>query len=150
MKFPVIAFLALGLLACNSKADKQPNILLITVDDMNFDTPGCFGGDKNLTPNIDRLAAEGMRFERAHVALAICQSSRQCLMTGRYPHNAGFRWFEPVAEGVPILTALLYEQGYINACFGKAEHLQPRERYIWDESLDLNPVSYTHLTLPTN
>lgn len=140
------------LLSCSSGQDMHPNILLITVDDMNFDTPGSFGGDKNITPNIDRLAAQGMRFTRAHVPLAICQVSRQSLMTGRYPHNGGFRWFDPVAQEVPILTELLHKEGYINACFGKADHLQPRERYRWDESLDLNqmdggrePVKYYEL-----
>ena len=142
MRFIIITCLAISLMACNSSPERQPNILLITVDDMNFDTPGCFGGDMNLTPNIDRLASQGMRFERAHVALAICQASRQSLMTGRYPHNAGFRWIEPVADGVPLLTGLLNEQGYMNACFGKAEHLQPRERYMWDESLDLNQIDW--------
>ena len=130
------------LLSCSSGQDMHPNILLITVDDMNFDTPGSFGGDKNITPNIDRLATQGMRFMRAHVPLAICQVSRQCLMTGRYPHNGGFRWFDPVAQEVPILTELLHTEGYINACFGKAEHLQPRERYMWDESLDLNQIDW--------
>lgn len=125
------------LLFCFSAiAEKQPNILLITVDDMNFDMPGCFGGPADLTPNIDRLASEGMRFERAHVTLAICQASRQCLMTGRYPHNAGFRWFEPVSDDTPVLPEILKAQGYRSACFGKAEHLQPRARYQWDESLD--------------
>lgn len=133
-------------------AEVRPNILLVTVDDMNFDTPGCFGGPSGLTPNIDRLATEGMRFERAHVTLAICQASRQCLMTGRYPHNAGFRWFEPVASEVPVLPEILKEQGYRSACFGKAEHLQPRARYQWDESFDQmeikggrNPEAYADL-----
>jgi N-sulfoglucosamine sulfohydrolase len=122
--------------AIGDQKSSMPNILLITVDDMNFDTPGCFGGAAELTPNIDRLAEQGMRFERAHVTLAICQASRQCLMTGRYPHNAGFRWFEPVADHVPVLTEILKRNGYMNACFGKAEHLQPRARYLWDESFD--------------
>ena len=115
----------------------RPNILLIAMDDMNYDMPGCFGGLKNLTPNIDRLATEGMRFERAHVTVAICQPSRQCLMTGRYPLNAGFRYFDPVADGVPLLPAILHSNGYMTACFGKAEHLQPRARYQWDASMDM-------------
>jgi arylsulfatase A-like enzyme len=81
------------LLSCSSGQDKRPNILLITVDDMNFDTPGSFGGDKNITPNIDRLATQGMCFKQAHVALAICQAARQCLMLGTPYYallNAGF------------------------------------------------------------
>ena len=105
-----------------------------------------------MTPNIDRLATEGMRFERAHVTLAICQASRQCLMTGRYPHNAGFRWFEPVSADTPLLPEILKGQSYRNACIGKAEHLQPRARYQWDESFDQmemkggrNPELYANL-----
>ena len=136
----------------NAANASQPNILLITVDDMNFNTPGCFGGPKDLTPHIDRLASEGMRFERAHVTVAICQPSRQALMTGRYPLNAGYRYFSPVADGVPLLPAILYEHGYMNACFGKAEHLQPRARYCWEESRDQveilggrNPALYYRL-----
>jgi N-sulfoglucosamine sulfohydrolase len=69
-------------------------ILLITVDDMDCDTPGCFGGPEGLTPDIDRLADEGIRFERAHITLVICQVSRQSLMTGRfrpYPSGRGIR-----------------------------------------------------------
>lgn len=120
----------------------QPNILLITVDDMNFDTPGCFGGPDGITPNIDKLAEQGMRFEKAHITLAICQASRQVLMTGRFPHNAGYRWFEPVADGVPILPEILHEQGYMNACFGKAEHLEPRSRYQWEMSRDIEEIKF--------
>ena len=130
MKFKLILSAGLlGMTAFATAAASQPNILLITVDDMNYDTPGCFGGPKGLTPNIDKLATQGMRFERAHVTLAICQASRQCLMTGRYPHNAGFRWFEPVSAETPVLTEILKKQGYLNACFGKADHLQPKVRY---------------------
>jgi N-sulfoglucosamine sulfohydrolase len=134
----ITTFVAAGLLSAVGAlaATTQPNILLITVDDMNFDTPGCFGGPKDLTPNIDKLATQGMRFERAHVTLAICQASRQCIMTGRYPHNAGFRWFEPVSAETPILTEILRKQGYLNACFGKSNHIQPKERYCWDESFN--------------
>ena len=53
---------------------------------MNWDAPGCFGGRvPGITPNIDRLASQGLRFERAHVTVAVCQPSRSVLMTGRYP-----------------------------------------------------------------
>ena len=55
---------------------KRPNILLITADDMNWDAPGCFGGrTPEITPNIDRLASEGVRFEYAHITIAVCQPS---------------------------------------------------------------------------
>jgi N-sulfoglucosamine sulfohydrolase len=141
----ILALSSLALLSVargGIEEQRATNILLITVDDMNFDTPGCFGGRPDLTPNIDELAQEGMRFERAHITLAICQASRQSLMTGRFPHNAGFRWFEPVADGVPLLPEILHEEGYLNACIGKAEHLEPRSRYQWEMSLDIDEIRY--------
>ena len=60
------------------------NVLLITADDMNYDSPG-FTGCRvpDITPNLDRLATEGMWFQQAHVTVAVCQPSRECIMTGR-------------------------------------------------------------------
>lgn len=130
--------LMVGVLSAEAK---RPNFLVITVDDMGFNTPGVYGGvPADVTPNIDRLASEGMRFNHGYVALSICQASRQSMMTGRYPHNAGFRWFEPVADGVPILSAVLHEHGYVSGCIGKAEHYQPRHAYNWHVSYDMNEL----------
>ncbi|MGV9383927.1 sulfatase family protein [Nonomuraea sp. NPDC003707] len=109
-----------------------PNILLITADDMGGDTPGCFGGPAEVTPALDRLAAEGMTFGRAHVAIAVCQPSRSAIMTGRWPHRNGAQGFEPIADGVPVLTRVLREAGYISGILGKVEHLQPVEAFGWD------------------
>ena len=68
----------------DNKKKKRSNILLITADDLNCDAPGCFGGQTpDITPNIDRLASEGVRFTHAHVTIAVCQPSRSVLMTGR-------------------------------------------------------------------
>src|SRR5512142_2767113 len=87
---------------------RRPNILLITADDMNWDTPGCFGGSvPGITPNIDRLASQGMRFERAHVTVAVCQPSRSALMTGRYPYRNGAEGFGPIRTDVPTLQEQL-------------------------------------------
>lgn len=73
--------------------NKRTNIMLITVDDMNYDSVGCFGCNvEDITPNLDRLATEGIRFDNAHVTIAVCQPSRSSLMTGRYPHHNGARW----------------------------------------------------------
>ena len=66
------------------------NILLFTADDMNFDSSGVYGGPvKDLTPHIDRLAGEGLRFVRAYTTVAVCQPSRQVMFTGQYPHRSG-------------------------------------------------------------
>jgi N-sulfoglucosamine sulfohydrolase len=111
----------------------QPmNILLVTADDMDGATPGCFGGHPAATPAIDRLAADGMRFNRAHVPIAVCQPSRSALLTGRWPHRNGAQGFEPIRPGVPVLTDLLRGAGYMCGILGKVEHLQPVARFGWD------------------
>ena len=67
---------------------KRPNVLLLVADDMNWDSPGCFGGAApNITPNIDKLASEGIRFFNAHVNISICTPSRSVMLTGLYPLN---------------------------------------------------------------
>ncbi len=114
-------------------AGTTPNILLITADDMNYDAPGAFGCKiRGITPNIDRLAAQGMRFTRAHVTVAVCQPSRSVLMTGRYPHRNGAEGFQPIREDVPTLQEQLRAAGYLNGILGKNSHLAPRTKFCWD------------------
>ena len=62
----------------------QPNILMILVDDLGYGDIGCYGGENIPTPNIDRLASEGVRFTDAHVMCSVCGPSRVALLTGRY------------------------------------------------------------------
>ena len=69
----------------------QPNILLITADHLRYDTLGHTGDPLIHTPAIDRLAGEGVRFERYYVQNPVCQPSRATLMTGRYPRHDGVR-----------------------------------------------------------
>ncbi|MHC4558273.1 MAG: sulfatase-like hydrolase/transferase, partial [Planctomycetota bacterium] len=120
---------------------KRPNILLITADDMNWDAPGCFGGrTPDITPNIDRLAHEGMRFEYAHITIAVCQPSRSVIMTGRYPHRNGAEGFEPIDINVPTLQEQLHQTGYLNGILGKVTHLAPREKFKWDMVSDFKEL----------
>ncbi len=115
------------------KEMRQPNILLITADDMNWDSPACFGGrTPNITPNIDRLASEGTRFHYAHITIAVCQPCRSVLMTGRYPHRNGAEGFEPINTNVPTLQEKLHEVGYLNGILGKTSHLAPADKFKWD------------------
>ncbi len=112
---------------------ERPNILFITADDMNYDSPGACGcGISNITPYIDQLAREGIRFENAHVNIAVCMPSRETLMTGRYPHRSGGEGFQPIAIDVPTLQEQLSKAGYVNGIMGKETHLAPREKFCWD------------------
>jgi len=105
----------------------RPNIVYILADDMGYGDLGANNPDSKIpTPNLDRLAAEGMRFTDAHAASAVCSPSRYGLLTGRYC------WRTPLKRGVlwpwdpPLITPdrltvakLLREQGYRTACIGK-------------------------------
>ncbi|MBP7936967.1 MAG: sulfatase [Phycisphaerae bacterium] len=116
---------------------RRVNVLLITADDLYWKTPASFGGRLlDLTPNIDRLAREGMRFMHAHVTIAVCQPSRQVLMTGRYSHRNGGEGFEPIHLDVPTLQERLHAAGYLLGCFGKLSHLAPASKYHWDSACD--------------
>ncbi len=109
------------------------NVLLITADDLNYNSVGVYGcAIPNITPHIDQLAAEGLRFTEAYMNIAICQPSRQSMMTGRYPHRNGAKGFEPIDREVPTLQEQLREAGYLNAIIGKEEHLKPMEKFCWD------------------
>ncbi|QDU94041.1 sulfatase family protein [Lignipirellula cremea] len=109
---------------------KRPNVLLIVADDMNADSPGCFGGTvPGITPHLDRLAAEGMRFEHAHVNVAVCTPSRSVMLTGLYPQHSGVEGFQPIRAGTPTLPSLLSEAGYLCGTIGKP--LGQQETFRW-------------------
>ena len=109
------------------------NFLLLTADDLNYDSVGCFGCDiPGITPNIDRLAASGMKFTNAHVNIAVCQPCRQSIMTGLYPHSNGAMGFDPIKENITTLGESLNEAGYINGVMGKEVHMKPKHKYCWD------------------
>ena len=79
------------------EAAEKLNLLIITVDDMSADSIGAFGCKlPDTTPNIDRLAAEGLRFRHAHVQVGNCMPSRNVMWSGRYPHNNGVEGFYQV------------------------------------------------------
>jgi len=115
------------------KKKVMPNILIVTVDDMAYNSVGVFGCRiSGITPNIDKLAVEGMKFTYAFVNTAVCQPCRESLQTGRYPHNNGAEGFEPINSDVPTLSEQLRKAGYINGILGKEIHLQPVEKFCWD------------------
>lgn len=110
------------------KPDQRLNLLLITADDLNCDSVGAFGGRvADATPNIDRLAKQGMRFEHAHVTIAVCQPCRSVLLTGRYPHRSGGEGFHKIRDlTTPTLWERLGKAGYRTGLLGKETHCLPK------------------------
>jgi len=123
MKFPVLA-LAL-LVAVVAHAADKPNIVLIYADDLGYGDVGCYGATKVQTPNVDRLAKDGLRFLDAHSPSATCTPSRYALLTGEYawrkkgtgvlPGNANAL----IRPGRTTLASMLQKAGYTTAAVGK-------------------------------
>ncbi|MEO5740298.1 MAG: arylsulfatase, partial [Vicinamibacterales bacterium] len=119
--------LVLALLSPAHAADAQerskPHVLIILVDDMGYGDPGAYNHrSKIATPNIDRLAREGMRFTDAHAAGAVCHPSRYALMTGAYPFRTDVSLWptQPlIKHGQTTIASLLKSNGYRTAMIGK-------------------------------
>ncbi|MFT5093811.1 MAG: arylsulfatase A-like enzyme [Porticoccaceae bacterium] len=110
----------------------RPNIVVVFIDDMGWGDLSCFGNKAVETANIDRLAAEGIRFEQFYVNSPICSPSRVAISTGQYPqrwritsylsnrkHNNArgvAQWLDPKA---PMLAKMLHDSGYATGHFGK-------------------------------
>ena len=150
MKLRLWSLLAL-LLTSNAHAE-QPNVLLITVDDMNCDSVGAYGCKlPDTTPNMDKLASESLRFMHAHVQVGNCMPSRNVMWTGRYPHNNRVEGFYQIKDPkYPHLCDLMKSSGYFAVIRGKHTHSTPYNPYPWDVVLELdngrknlkNPHSY--------
>lgn len=78
---------------------RRPNVVLINCDDLGYGDLGCYGSTSNATPGIDKLAAEGIRFDSFYMASPVCSPSRGALLTGCYPPRIGFGSF----DGLPVL-----------------------------------------------
>ena len=119
-------------------AKAKLNILFITTDDMSCDSVGVFGCKlPNTTPNMDKLAAQSLRFKYAHVQTGSCMPSRNVMFSGRYSHNNKVEGFYQVPNpGYPVLTDLLREGGYFTAIHHKVSHSTPYHPYQWDLVLD--------------
>lgn len=110
-----------GLFFCTSlKAREKPNFVFIIADDVSWDDFGCYGNRNVKTPNIDRLASQGMRFTNFFLTASSCSPSRNSIITGRYPHNTGAAELhtEPPTEMISF-PEVLRQQGYYTAQTGK-------------------------------
>lgn len=101
-------------------AAERPNIVLIFTDDHAYQAVGAYGSGLNETPHIDRLANEGVRFDRCYVTNSLCGPSRACILTGKYSHKNGFYTNESRFDGSQQTFAKLLQQaGYQTAVIGK-------------------------------
>lgn len=137
--------LLLGLMPIAScipaKSPGKLNFLVIVADDLNWNSVGAFGNTmQNVTPNIDRLAAEGMRFDHAHVTVAVCQPSRGALATGRYPHKSGIEGFSHTEKKIPNIVPVLKQNNYFCGILSKVKHSSPRADTPWDFVADMEDL----------
>lgn len=126
----LISFI-LGLMVSAAAQDARPNIVFILADDLGYGELGCYGQEKIRTPNIDRLAAEGMRFSQHYTGAPVCAPARCVLLTGKHLAHAEIRgnrdsgngrvfpgqW--PLTAEAVTLAEVLQSAGYTTGAFGK-------------------------------
>jgi arylsulfatase A len=143
---------------------KQPNFVFILADDAGYADLGCFGAKGIQTPNLDRMAKEGVRFTDFYVAQAVCSASRTAFLTGCYPNRLGIlNALSPTSKlglgpGERTIADLLKPRGYATAIYGKWHlgHLPPSlpTRHGFDDyyglpySNDMRPTPGTKSTYP--
>ncbi len=106
----------------------RPNVVFILADDLGYADLHCYGGREPCSPNIDRIAAEGLRFTNGYANSSVCSPSRLAIATGRYQHRLRGGFDEPIATaapalglppGHPTMASLLRDAGYATALVGK-------------------------------
>ncbi|QGY42556.1 sulfatase-like hydrolase/transferase [Maribellus comscasis] len=138
IRIAIIIFSVFALFsACNiTNDDKAPlNILLFTADDLDKNSLGCYGGKvEDISPNIDKFAAEGLMFNHAYVNNSICAPSRGILATGLYGHNSGVMGFMKMSPEckTPLIMEVMREHGYQVGILSKVDHSTPKESFKWD------------------
>ena len=111
----------------NAGEARKPNVVLILADDLGYGDLGCYGGKVIPTPNLDRMAREGMRFTQAYAGSAVCAPSRCALMTGMHTGHGQVRantqvgpeGQQPLESGTLTLAGVLKQAGYRTGAFGK-------------------------------
>ena len=136
----VVAVVTIGSASSESgAAERSPNVLYILADDLGYAELGCYGQEKIRTPNLDRLARQGMRFTQHYCGNAVCAPSRCSLMTGKHPGHAyirsnrkaklpedvkerygmEFSGQEPIPDAEVTIAEMLKKKGYATAAIGK-------------------------------
>ena len=149
------AFILFWLVASSVEAVKRPNLVLILADDLGWADLACYGNDLYETPNLDRLARQGVRFTDAYAASPVCTPTRAAILTGLHPArlhmtiwresalNRGNRkLLQPIClDSLPLkhvtLTEVLKKAGYFNAHLGKW-HVGRAEAYPQTHGFHVN------------
>ena len=118
MKFPV-SIIALLVLVLPAPAAQRPNIVFIMTDDHAAHAISAYGSVVNQTPHLDRIAKEGMRFDRCFVVNSICTPSRAAILTGKYSHMNGVPVFNRFDGSQPTVAKHLQAAGYHTMMVGK-------------------------------
>lgn len=131
------AALLMSVVSAKAAERPKPDILWICADDLAPYAIGVYGNKQVRTPNLDRLAAQGMRFDRAYCNSPVCTASRQSFLTGRYPRAIGVtRLQTPLPESELTAAELLKQAGYDTAAIGKM-HFNSPLKHGFDLRLDL-------------
>ena len=114
-----------GIVRAGQKAGGKPNFVIIFTDDQGYQDVGCFGSPSIRTPNLDRMAAEGMRFTDFYSAASVCSPSRAALLTGCYPPRVGITKVLFPSDNIGLnpeertIADMLKGKGYVTSCIGK-------------------------------
>ena len=144
MKSLILKWVVAGLgLSTMFAAEQRPNVVLIGIDDLN-DWVGCLGGHPQAkTPNLDKLASQGVLFANAHCQSPVCNPSRASMMTSLYPESTGIYFLGPTLDKVEALDEVVTlpqrfeKEGYEVAAAGKLFHSGEAKKYFteWARSM---------------
>lgn len=161
----VVLLSLIGAIAVRAAEIKsKPNIIILLADDLGYGDTSCYGCPDIRTPNIDKLAAQGVRFTNGYSCFPVCSPSRAALLTGRYPNRIGPTFEDYFGGGSPGLDPqrhmtigqMLKNVGYDTACFGKwnvsGTERRPANDYGFDIWVGLhnNHDYFTHKLVRTN
>ncbi len=126
-RLPLLAVVILGLAASPATAEDRPNLIWIMADDMGYGEVGCYGQRVIATPNLDRMAREGLRFTHFYAGATVCAPSRSVLMTGKHHGHTRVRGnagpnnptAQALRDGDTTVADVLHQAGYRTALVGK-------------------------------